>query len=120
MRREIALSARTGAGVGLVSLDADRFKTFNDNHGHDAGDVVLRTIGAKMGEVASGGEVACRFGGEEFMLLVPSAGLTEAAALAERLRGAIASTQVRYVEGVLPAVTISAGVAAYPASATSP
>lgn len=120
MRREIALSARTGASFGLVSFDADRFKTFNDNHGHDAGDMVLRTIGAKMGEVASGGEVACRFGGEEFMLLVPSAGLAQAAALAERLRDAIAATQVRYVDGILPGVTISAGVAAYPATATSP
>ena len=62
------------------------------------------------------GEVCCRFGGEEFAVLVPGATLTETAALAERLREAIFLLQVRHLDGVLSRVSISAGVAAYPGS----
>jgi len=116
IRREIAISERRDSCFGLISFDVDKFKTFNDNHGHDAGDMVLRAIGAKMEEVLNAGEIACRFGGEEFVVLVPAANLAETTALAERLRDAISLTQVRYVDGLLPRVTISCGVAAFPDS----
>lgn len=120
MRREVSVCERRGTGFGLVSFDADKFKTFNDNHGHDAGDMVLRMIGARLGEVLTMGEVACRFGGEEFMVLVPGAGLAEAAQVAERLREAVGGAQLRYADGMLPRVTVSLGVAAYPASGALP
>lgn len=116
IRREISISERRNSRFGLISFDADKFKTFNDNHGHDAGDMVLRAIGAKLDEVLNAGEIACRFGGEEFMVLVPAANLDETMTLAERLREAIGYAQVRHVDGLLPRVTISAGVAAYPDS----
>ena len=112
----MANAERRGSSVGLISFDADRFKGFNDDHGHDAGDMVLCAIAARMAEIMTAGEVCCRFGGEEFAVLVPGATLTETAALAERLREAIFLLQVRYLDGVLSRVSISAGVAAYPGS----
>ncbi len=84
------------------------------NHGHDAGDMVLRAIGAKLQEVMLAGEIPCRFGGEEFMVLVPAAGCSETLALAERLREAVSLTQVRHVDRILPSITISAGIVSYP------
>lgn len=116
LRREVAISDRRNGRFGVISFDADRFKTFNDNHGHDAGDLVLRGIAAKMEEVMFAGEVCCRFGGEEFVVLVPAADLDETAALAERLRAAVAALQLRFLDRTLPAVTISVGCAAYPAA----
>ncbi len=120
IRREISICERRGSSFGLLSFDADKFKLFNDNHGHDAGDMVLRAIGDKLAEVMVAGEIACRFGGEEFTVLVPAADLEVTADLAERLRSAIASMSVRYMDGILPKVTISIGVSAYPDSALQP
>ena len=114
IRREISVAARRGGSFGVISFDADRFKAFNDNHGHDAGDMVLRAIGAKLDEVLTAGEIACRYGGEEFTVLVPNAELAQTSTLAERLREAISQAQVRHVAGLLPRVTISAGVAVFP------
>jgi diguanylate cyclase (GGDEF)-like protein len=120
MRREVSISDRRKSCFGLISFDADRFKTFNDNHGHDAGDMVLRAIGAKLTELMTAGEICCRFGGEEFAVLVPAANLAETAALAERLREAVFLMQVRYMDGFLSRVSISVGVAAFPASGGQP
>jgi len=120
MRREVSISERRSSCFGLISFDADRFNTFNDNHGHDAGDMVLRAIGAKLTEIMTAGEICCRFGGEEFAVLVPAANLEETAVLAERLREAVHLMQVRYMDGYLSRVSISVGVAAYPVSGVQP
>lgn len=120
IRREVSISERRGSRFGLISFDVDRFKTFNDNHGHDAGDIVLRALGARLHEVLAAGEIACRFGGEEFAVLVPAGTLEETRALAERLREAVSQAQVRYLDGFLPRVTVSCGVAAYPESGADP
>ncbi|HUS97091.1 MAG TPA: diguanylate cyclase, partial [Hyphomicrobiaceae bacterium] len=72
LRSELARAERLGTHVGLMSIDADKFKSFNDHHGHDAGDMVLRAIAETMQSQFSNGEVVCRFGGEEFSILVPS------------------------------------------------
>jgi diguanylate cyclase (GGDEF)-like protein len=120
MRREMSIANRRGGHFGLIAFDADKFKTFNDNHGHDAGDMVLRAIGACLREICAGGEIACRFGGEEFAVLVPGAAEAETMAFAERLREAVAGAQVRHLDGLLPRVTISAGVAVYPACGSDP
>lgn len=113
LRREISAAERGGEGVGLISLDADKFKTFNDNHGHDAGDMVLRAISERMRASPHPGAVTCRMGGEEFAILLPGADLARAAEVAEALRLDIADLQVRTSYGMLPKVTISAGVSAY-------
>ncbi|MCC7321160.1 MAG: diguanylate cyclase [Rubellimicrobium sp.] len=118
IHRELSISSRRGSRFGLISFDADRFKTFNDNHGHDAGDLVLRGIGARMHDILTAGEIGCRYGGEEFMVLVPAADLGETVALAERLRDSVSDLQVRHLDSILPKVTISCGAAAYPECGT--
>ena len=120
IRREVTIAARRHRQFGLISFDADKFKTFNDNHGHDAGDMVLRAIGAALTEVIGEADVPCRTGGEEFAVLVPGADRAATVALAERLRLAMADVRVRYLDGVLPPISISAGVAVYPGCGTDP
>ncbi len=117
LNREISLADRKGIGFGLISFDADKFKLFNDNHGHDAGDAVLRHIGERLREVMVNDEVACRVGGEEFAVLVPESDLDSTEILADRLRVAIEEVEVPYLGSRLPRVTVSCGVAAYPESA---
>ncbi len=118
LRRQTGIAERRGVPFGLIAFDTDRFKEFNDNHGHDAGDMVLRAIGNRLQEMLVGGEIICRFGGEEFAVLIPDADLETAAVVAQRICDAVTDVQVRYMEGFLPRVTVSAGVAAFPESAS--
>jgi diguanylate cyclase (GGDEF)-like protein len=116
-RRELLRADRDKHPVSVISIDVDHFKTFNDNHGHDAGDTVLRHVGEAMSALFAEDAVPCRFGGEEFIALLPGVGAEAAAARAEELRSRIEALKIRYADGHLPRVTISAGVAAYPAMA---
>jgi two-component system, cell cycle response regulator len=111
LARELAVAARRGTSCGLVVLDVDHFKAVNDTHGHQAGDEVLRRIGAVLAEACRGTDVAARYGGEEFAVVVPDCTPPEALAVAERVRAAVAASP-----GTFP-VTMSAGVATYPADA---
>ena len=119
-RREFQRAARAGQFVSILSIDVDHFKTFNDNHGHDAGDSVLRCVGETLRSVFREEDVPCRFGGEEFVVLLPGATPEVAARRAEELRGKIEALSVRYAEGNLPKVTVSIGVAAFPKSGNNP
>ncbi|WP_353618781.1 diguanylate cyclase [Tropicibacter sp. R16_0] len=114
MRAEHATAARKDQRFAVLSFDADKFKAFNDNHGHDAGDMVLRAIGDRMHELFQHGETPCRFGGEEFSVLLPCADADIAMGVAEVLRAGIEDTRIRYGAEELPRVTISIGVAVYP------
>jgi diguanylate cyclase (GGDEF)-like protein len=96
-----------------VLVDIDHFKDVNDTHGHQVGDDVLREVGGILGGLIRHEDVAARFGGEEFVVLLPGIDADGAVATAERLRGAV-STGVRAVP-----VTMSAGVACYPDHAAS-
>ena len=109
-RREIMHAKRTGTPLSLVSADVDHFKMFNDNFGHDAGDMVLRQVGRLLSETCDGGATACRLGGEEFVILAPGFDEESAAALAERVRQEIGDLRLRYADGALPRVTLSAGI----------
>lgn len=120
MRRLLADGKSKGSGIGLISFDADKFKLFNDNHGHDAGDVVLQAISEKVLDVIPEDAIACRMGGEEFAVIAPNCTLKSAQFLAEQMRESIAATQVRYVHGTLPRITISAGVSLSPQHGMSP
>ncbi|MBO9402102.1 diguanylate cyclase [Shimia sp. R9_3] len=113
MRTEASMAARKRTDFSLLSFDADKFKSFNDNHGHDAGDMVLRAIADKMHEMFSEGATPCRFGGEEFSVLLPNVSAEEAYGVADELRRAVEETTVRYGAGELPPVTISIGVASF-------
>lgn len=114
LRSNLERSRHNGQPVSLVSIDVDHFKKFNDNHGHDAGDMVLREVGAVLEQKCEGDQVPCRLGGEEFMVLLPSSSTEMAAEVAETLRKAIENVTVRYGEKNLPRITISCGVAGYP------
>lgn len=80
------------AAVGLVMVDVDHFKAFNDRHGHPAGDSLLRAVAAAVAGAVRSDDVVYRFGGEEFAVLLPGAGGEEAVAVAERIRSAVAGT----------------------------
>lgn len=114
IRKAAQLTEQKGIGFGLVSIDVDHFKKFNDTFGHDAGDIVLRSVGKVFEEAVDGEEVACRFGGEEFMLLLPYATLEQTEARAEKIRKDVEKLSVRYGEKTLPKITLSAGVVAAP------
>lgn len=106
---EFSRFKRAGHHFSVVLIDLDLFKRINDDHGHNAGDAVLRQFADLTHTVVRQSDLAARWGGEEFLLLLPDTSLLQALALAERLRAEVASTQFRYQGEALP-VTISAGV----------
>ena len=118
--REINHAARNNLEVGLISLDADHFKSFNDTHGHDAGDLVLRAISDMMKTMFEADGVVARFGGEEFSILMPAATAALCKQRADSLRKKIEANVLHYHDRVLPKVTVSIGIAVYPASGTTP
>ncbi|WP_170753089.1 diguanylate cyclase [Ruegeria lacuscaerulensis] len=120
LRKSISRSQQTGAPLSLIAVDVDHFKKFNDTHGHDAGDMVLRAVGSAMEQECDRDEIACRIGGEEFMLILPDNTQEDAMTRAEQLRQAVEGITVRYGEKSLPRITISVGVANYPAHGTMP
>jgi len=112
---EASRAARTGRPVAVAMLDIDHFKKVNDAHGHLAGDRVLAALAAVLAAQLRGYDVAGRFGGEEFTVLLPDTTEVEACGIAERLRAQIAATpMLDDREGIGPAlpVTVSIGVAA--------
>lgn len=113
MRSELILQERKGGTFGVISFDADKFKSFNDNHGHDAGDMILRAISETMHTLFVSDEVLCRYGGEEFMILLPSASHQQSVDAAELLRTKVQEISVSYAGRTLPTVTISCGVSSY-------
>jgi diguanylate cyclase (GGDEF)-like protein len=119
-RREFSRAARGKQPVAMLSIDVDFFKKFNDNHGHDAGDTVLREVGNCLEAVFRNEDVACRFGGEEFVVVLPGASLEIGARRAEELRAKIEALSVRYLDQNLPKITISVGVAAFPEAGDNP
>jgi len=111
LERELHRAERTRGTVGIVMFDIDLFKTFNDTFGHDAGDALLRELAALLRSQFRQEDIACRYGGEEFALVLPESDLDGAHTVAERLRLCMESNPVPTLRGALP-VTISLGVAA--------
>ncbi|HXH96944.1 MAG TPA: GGDEF domain-containing protein, partial [Gaiellaceae bacterium] len=109
LRAEIARADRLGTPLALVLADLDDFKAVNDVHGHAAGDELLRTFASVLQDTLRAGDLAGRWGGEEFALLLPGTDSSGAVRLAERVRAALATRQAAGAASV--AVTCSFGVA---------
>jgi diguanylate cyclase (GGDEF)-like protein len=114
LERELRRVSRSEHPLGVVMLDLDHFKTFNDTFGHEAGDALLRAFGELLRLKVRGEDVVCRYGGEEFVLILPEMGAELVAGRAEELREAIKRLQVSHRNQSLGGVTLSAGVAVYP------
>ena len=112
--REIARAQRGGRALSVLMLDIDHFKDFNDSYGHEAGDAVLKALGQVFKDSCRQADIACRFGGEEFTLVLPDADESAARDWATRLLARVRTMPVRANGQALPTVTISAGLALLP------
>ncbi len=119
LERDLAQAARSGQAYALLLLDIDRFKAVNDTRGHLAGDQVLRHVSARLQASLRAQDVVGRYGGEEFMALLPGTGAEGARRLAEALRQAIEQAACPWEGGAIR-VTISIGVGANPAGDGTP
>lgn len=116
LQGEFARVGRYEAGVSVIMLDIDHFKLVNDAHGHQAGDAVLREVGRLLRDALRTVDAVGRYGGEEFLAILPHTNYQEAVQTAERVRFAIASHAFKFGERELH-ITVSAGVATYPSEA---
>jgi diguanylate cyclase (GGDEF)-like protein len=119
LEREIRRAVRSEQSLGILMLDLDHFKTFNDTYGHDAGDTVLREAGTFLANSIRAEDVVCRFGGEEFVVILPTANLEASRARGERIRSKLRELIVLHQGQSLGVITVSVGVAALPTHGTS-
>jgi diguanylate cyclase (GGDEF)-like protein len=115
--RELARCLRDGAPLSVMMIDLDHFKLINDTHGHPFGDRVLVAVAATLNESLRAGDIACRYGGEEFLLLLPNMAQDTARARADEIRQKVAALSLK-VDGAVFPVRISVGVAEAPRDAT--
>jgi diguanylate cyclase (GGDEF)-like protein/PAS domain S-box-containing protein len=120
LERETRRCVRSEQSLGILILDLDHFKKFNDTYGHEAGDAVLRETAAFIGKSIRAEDIVCRFGGEEFVVILPTADLNAAAGRAERIRSKLRELTVLHRGQSLGMITVSVGVAALPLNGTSP
>ncbi|MFI5284777.1 MAG: diguanylate cyclase [Candidatus Dormibacteria bacterium] len=112
--QQAALAERLGAPLAILMLDIDHFKALNDTHGHHAGDVALSTFAHTVLGNVRRADLSARYGGEEFVVLMPNTSAREAFLVAEKIRRAVAHTDV-HLPGRPPVrLSVSVGVAAYP------
>lgn len=116
LHNEVTKVDRYGGELSLLMLDLDHFKQFNDRYGHEAGNELLRRLGATIGSLVRDADVAARYGGEEFAVLIRG-DESHGYELAERLRRAVESVTIEVRRGEPVSATVSAGIATYPAGA---
>jgi diguanylate cyclase (GGDEF)-like protein len=114
LERELRRAARHNKPVAILMLDIDHFKEFNDTYGHDAGDTVLRELGEALLQSVRNEDILCRYGGEEFVAIMPELSLDAAMERAESLRRMVSEMRVRIRGESLREITLSIGVAVYP------
>ncbi|MGB7874966.1 MAG: sensor domain-containing diguanylate cyclase [Anaerolineales bacterium] len=112
--REISRAVRKGHTLGIIMFDIDHFKDFNDTLGHEAGDAVLRELGAFLLKQFRSEDIVCRFGGEEFIIILLGASLDNAQKRSEALRKEVKQLDVYHRGTLLNKITLSIGVAAFP------
>src|SRR6266702_823273 len=112
--RELVRSRRNATPVAVMLIDLDHFKRVNDSFGHEAGDIVLKAIAALLKGKVRGSDMACRYGGEEFALILPETNLDTALRRAEVIRLAIARLDLSHAGTSLGKITTSLGIALFP------
>lgn len=111
---EVRRAVRNQRSLGVIMVDLDRFKHFNDTYGHDAGDLLLRELGALLQKNIRGEDIACRYGGEEFTLILPEGSADVTQQRAEALRESIKRMNILHRGRPLGPITASLGVAIFP------
>jgi diguanylate cyclase (GGDEF)-like protein/PAS domain S-box-containing protein len=119
LRREMFRCRRHGASTGIIMIDVDRFKAFNDTYGHEVGDVILKEFASFLKRHTRSEDILCRYGGEEFILLMPDSSLSSARRRAEQLCALVRNTLRINHLGITHQITISLGVSAFPESGTT-
>ena len=114
LEREIKRSQRNGSMVGIIMLDIDHFKQFNDSFGHEAGDVILNTLGNYFLTHMRTEDIACRFGGEEFILILPETTRDIICARAEELREGVKKMTVVTKGTSMSHISVSVGISLFP------
>jgi len=114
LEREISRVQRRGLPLGMVMIDLDHFKQFNDTHGHKAGDAMLAAVANLVKSQVRREDIVCRYGGEELLLILPEVAWEAAFQRAELLRKLVSQLRIDYLGMVLSPLTASFGVAAFP------
>lgn len=114
LEREMLRARRHETPLGVVMLDVDHFKRFNDTHGHGAGDALMQELARALKSCARGEDIVCRYGGEEFIIILPGASVEAARSYAQRIGETIRMLKVEYHGQTLGTITVSLGVAVYP------
>lgn len=114
LSQEIARAQHYHHNIGVIMLDVDHFKRFNDSYGHDAGDHVLKSVATLLKGLVRSSDVVCRYGGEEMTLLLPELSAEDSCLRAEEIRTAIAQMQLMYHGNTMGYLTASLGVAVFP------
>ncbi len=117
--RELHRARRRNAPLCVAMLDLDFFKRFNDTYGHDAGDLVLRESGRVLQENLRRSDVACRYGGEEFVLVLPDSSLADTTQRLDEIRRLFETLEIRHDGRTMSTMTLSAGIAAAPEHGSS-
>jgi diguanylate cyclase (GGDEF)-like protein/PAS domain S-box-containing protein len=120
LERELHRAARGNQPLGVIMIDLDHFKGFNDTFGHEAGDIVLHEIGTFLLKHTRTEDIACRYGGEELVVILPNADAEGTAMRADQIRTAAQDLVLTSKGQALGTITLSAGIAAFPAHGTSP
>ncbi len=117
--KEISRATRSGQPLGIIMMDIDYLKRFNDTYGHDAGDMMLRALGNFLQQNIRKGDVACRFGGDEFVLIMPGASAMIAKGRSELLVRDVQTIKLTYSDKGLGSISASFGVAVFPSHGNS-
>jgi len=114
LERELQLAGRKEQSIAVLFLDLDHFKRFNDTFGHDAGDLVLQSLADLFRDFFRATDICCRYGGEEFAIILPESTSRDAAIRADALRSEVKNLRLQYKNQSLGQLTLSVGVAAFP------
>ena len=120
LQRELQMAQRQQQAISLLICDIDHFKQFNDRFGHEAGDMALRAVASLMMEHFRETDIPCRYGGEEFVILMPAASLSEALERARQLLRKVAAKNIQYKGKDLGRLTISIGISSWDGNGSLP